>query len=432
MRHIPVLIFFVFTLASPFAAHAQRVDTLPGVATGHETESHIIAVVNDSVITSVDLDSRIHMAMLASGLPQTQEVAAHLFPQVLRSLIDEQLQMQEAKRLGISVSDDEVNQAMDRIAAENNMPGGMKAYVAAHGLSPDVLVTQLRNTLSWNKVIQRELRSRVEVGDDEVDAALARMRANAGKEEYLISEIFLAVDNPQDEDQVHQFADKLVGQIKSGGNFASIAHQFSQSTGAANGGEIGWVQEGQLATELNRAITTMAKGEISAPIRSASGFHILAMRDKRTVAVSDGGDVLLKIKQVFRPFSDSSQNTVTHEAARLHNTVLDCKNLESEVPEKFPGWRVQDMGEVKLSKAPAQILDKIRDVPEGKSSDTVITDKSAILFFVCERKVTEDTATRTAVMASIGTEKMELQARRLLRDLRRDAYLDVRLAKPGT
>lgn len=431
MNRFPILIALIGALTLlPASAMAQRVSDLPSAAPepGGPLNVRIAAVVNDNIVTTADLESRIRLSMIGAGLPETSEVAHRLMPQVLRSLIDEQLEMQEAKRLGITVPDSEVDQALDRIAQDNNIPQGMKTYVSAHGVSPDVLMIQIRDTLTWNKVIQRELRPQVDVGEDEVDAAIARMRANAGKEEYAVSEIFLAVDNPQDEEQVHQFADNLVQQLKSGTNFGAVAHQFSQSAGAAQGGDIGWVQEGQLAPELNKALMSMQKGDIAGPIRSASGFHILGLREKRTITLgSDAGDITLSLQELFHPFDAAGKDAVMQQAGQMHTAINSCSNLQNQL-EKFPGWHAQDMGEVKRDKIPGWALDKVRDLQTGQTSDALATDKGALVFVVCDRHVPEGNIDRNAIMNSIGTEKLELQARRLLRDLRRNAYLDVKLA----
>ncbi len=428
-RFLALIALLGLFLMAPSFAWAQRVDSLPPAVapSGGEMTVKIAAVVNDNIVSTVDLESRIRLAMLASGLPETPEVAHRLFPQVLRSLIDEQLQLQEAKRVGVNVTSEEVDQVLDHIAQENHIPGGMKAYVASHGLSPDVLTTQIKNTLSWNKVIQRELRPRVDIGEDEIDAAITRMKANAGKEEYAVSEIFLAVDNPQDEEQVRQFADNLVQQIKGGANFGAVARQFSQSTGAAQGGDIGWIQEGELPPELNRTLMGMQPGSIAGPIRTASGFHILGLREKRIVAGGNPAEITLNLQELFRPFDTTNKDTVLQQAQQVHNAVNGCELLPNMLTEKFPGWHAQDMGEVKRDQIPSWALDKVGDVPAGKASEALATDKGAMLFVVCERHVPEGNIDRAAVTAQIGTEKLELQSRRLMRDLRRDAYLDVKL-----
>jgi peptidyl-prolyl cis-trans isomerase SurA len=417
-------------VASP--AYAQRVTQLRGIApTATAAGTGIAAVVNDNVITTTDLENRMKLAILSSGLTDSPEVRAHLLPQILRSLIDEQLQNQEAKRLDLSVGEDEINKALDRIATDNHIPGNMKEFIASHGGSPEALIDQIRGGLLWNKVIQRELRPKVDVGDDEIDAVVERVRANAGKQEFLVSEIYLAIDNPKDEEQIHQVAENLGNQLKKGANFSAIARQFSQGAGAAQGGDIGWIGQGQLAPELNKALSNAEPGEISDPIRTTNGYHILGVRDKRTVSLGDPDKASINLTQAFRAYSPTvSKDKALQEAGHLRATVKGCADLDSVIAASFPGWKTQKLGAMNPAKAPAWLADKVRGVPSGASSQPLPTDKGAAVLFVCGRNDGGD-IDREAIMHSIGTEKLELQARRLLRDLHRSAYLDIRLGKNG-
>ncbi|MDR3448637.1 MAG: peptidylprolyl isomerase [Alphaproteobacteria bacterium] len=424
MKRIAAAVILLSLASTPvWAQRAAPGSENMGMGTG------IVAVVNDNVITSTDLAQRLKLSILSSGLPDNPEVRMHLLPQILRSLIDEQLQTQEAKRLDLSVSDAEVDAALDHIAHDNHIPGDMKDFITAHGGSPDALTAQIRDGLLWNKVVQRELRPRVEVGDDEIDAVIERIRANTGKQEYLASEIFLAVDNPKDEEQVKQLAQNLVGQLKHGANFAAVAHQFSQNAGAAQGGDIGWIQQGQLEPELDKALNAAKPGELSDPIRTANGFHILGVREKRTVSLGDPARASVNLQQAFHPYAkDAAKNTLMQQAATLRGSVKNCADLAGVLTKSYPGWATQKLGDMNLSKAPGWITDKIRNVPVGGASDPLATDKGVALLFVCGRNDGGD-IDRDAIMHSLGTEKLELQARRLLRDLRRSAYIDIRLGK---
>lgn len=435
MGRMKKILILAGLLILPVPAMAQRVSQLPSSSPSappmrHEalTGDAIAAVVNDNVITTTDLEERTRLAILSSGLPDNPDVRMHLLPQILRGLIDEQLQTQEAKRLDLSVSPAEIDQALAHIAHDNHIEGDMRAFIAQHGASPDALVAQIRNGLLWNKVVQRELRPRVEVGEDEIDAVVDRIRADAGKQEFLVSEVFLAVDNPKDEEQVRQVAENLVRQIKNGANFAAVARQFSQSAGAAQGGDIGWIQQGQLAPELNRALQVAEPGQVSDPIRTTNGFHILGVREKRTVSLGDPAKASINLTQLFHAYDGkASKDTLLPEGARLGKAVKSCADIDATL-KAFPGWKAQKMGDINLSKAPGWLAEKVRGVAAGSASEPIDTDKGAVLLFVCSRNDGGD-VDREAIMHSIGTEKLELQARRLLRDLRRAAYLDIRLGK---
>jgi peptidyl-prolyl cis-trans isomerase SurA len=430
-RCLKHLFLLLMLLVLPSTGWAQRVDQLPGAVASTSDTERIAAVVNDNVISTSDINARIKLAMLSAGLPDTAEIRMRLTPQILRGLIDEQLEMQEAKRLDVTVSKEEVDQALARIAHDNNIPGGMESYITEHGGSADALTQQIRAGLSWNKVVQRELRPNVDIGDDEVDAVIGRMKANAGKDEYLVSEIVLPVDSPKDEDQVKDFADNLVQQIKGGASFGAIARQFSQGTGAAAGGDIGWIQDGQLASELNRALVTLQPGQITDPIRSSSGYHILGVREKRVVGLGSNDDIRVNLQQAFRPLTtDTDQDKILAEANQIRTAFNGCAALQVGLEQKFPGWRWNNLGDTDLNKIPADLADKVRNLTTGQASEAIATDKGALVLFMCERHVPEIKVDREAITNSIGSEKLELQSRRLLRDLRRNAYLDVRMMAP--
>lgn len=407
-------------------AYAQRASDLP--SSDQTIASGIVAVVNESVISSTDLRARMGLAVLSAGMPDSPEVQKKLLPQVLRSLIDEQLQLQEGKKQNMSVTSEDIKKAMERLAEDNKIPGGdMPAFLRSHGITPSTLETQIKATLIWNKVIAHQVRPRIDIGDDEVEAVVQRMRANAGKQEYLISEIFLAADKPEEEEQIKALGEKLVEQIKGGIVFGAAARQFSQGLGAANGGDIGWIQLGQLSPEIDRVLPSLQPGHVAGPIRSASGYHILGIRDKRTIAVGNVKDMSVKLEQIFRPFTASVQKeALLREAAVIRQRITDCSMIADVVSKEYPLWRRQDLGEVKLDKAPSWLAEKVANIPDGHGSDVMATDKGALMVFVCGRSAPEN-INRDAIRNSIGSEKMELMARRLLRDLRKSAYLDVRL-----
>lgn len=425
-----LVLLCLLALIIPAAAHAQRIGDHPfsqTEATNGPSE-RIAVVVNDNIISTLDVRARLALALLASDLPNTPEVKQKLMPQVVRNLIDEQLQLQEGKRIDVSVSEEEIKRALDRMAQQNNVPGGdMLAFLQAHNVPPMTLKLQAKATLTWSKVVARTLRPRVDVGDDEVQAAIDRIHENAGKQEYLVSEIFLSVDNPKDEDQVKSFAEQIVARIRSGGSFGAMARQFSQGTGAANGGDIGWIQDGQLPQELNKALMSAKTGEILGPVRSTNGFHILGVREQRLVAAADPKETTLNLQQIFMSFpAGSDKESYSGEVDRATKHLNGCKNLENTIKRDYPSWRWMDLGQIKLADAPVWIADKTKGLSVGKPSEPMISDKGALVLFVCNRDA-KTNINREEILNVIGTERLEMLARRQMRDLRRAAYIDVRL-----
>jgi peptidyl-prolyl cis-trans isomerase SurA len=182
-----------------------------------------------------------------------------------------------------------------------------------------------------------------------------------------------------------------------------------------------------LTPELNHALEVAGPGQVSAPIQTANGFHILGVRSKRTISLGAPDKATLDLEQVFHSYEGTDKDALVKTASRVRTAVKSCSSLEKDIAS-FPGWKSQKLGNMTLSTAPGWLAEKVRNVAAGSSSEPLVTEKGVIVLFVCSRN--EDTGVdRDAIMHTIGTEKLELQARRLLRDLRRGAFMDIRLGK---
>ncbi len=240
------------------------------------------AVVNDEVISVFDLVMRTRLAILGSGVKDTQQTRNRISKQVLRRLIDERLQLQEATRLDITVDDAEIDEAVDGMAQQNKMT--RQKFIETlrrRGVLETSLTEQIRARLAWQAVAARRLRPSVNVSDQEVDEIVASIQATQGDLQYRVGEIFLAVENAQQEDEVVQNAGRLVEQLRSGANFSGLARQFSQSATANLGGDLGWISKVQLGDELSNALSGLKPGDFVGPVRTLSGYSILLLREQR-------------------------------------------------------------------------------------------------------------------------------------------------------
>lgn len=255
-------------------------------ATARAGEAGIAAVVNQDAISMSDLNERMKLIMASSGLPNNPDIRAKLTKQVIESLIEEQLMLQEAKRREITVTQAEIDQGFAQLAAQNKIPADKFAAMIAHsGVDISTMHRQIRAQLGWSKIIQKVMRPQVTVADADVDEYIARIAANKGKTENLVAEIFLPVDTPEQDSDVRQLAMKLVSEMRAGkAPFFKVAQQFSKAPGAPQGGNLGWMQQGQLPEELDAALATMKPQEISEAIRAATGYHILMLREQRQIS----------------------------------------------------------------------------------------------------------------------------------------------------
>ncbi len=392
----------------------------------------IAAVVNDQVVSMFDLAGRIRLTIVSSGLEDSPEIRTRLAPQILRTLIDEALEVQEAKRLNITVNSAEIEKAMARIAKQNDMTDTQFSnFLKQSGIPLSTLVAQIRAGLSWSKIVAEKIRPSIEIGDDQVQEYLDRLKASKDKPEYRLQEIFLAVDTPQQEDDVRRTAERLSEQIKRGANFTAVARQFSQSATAAVGGDLGWVEEGALEPEIQRAVDQLKVGEISAPIRTVSGFHLILLREKRQSGAAAADTSTLKIEHLFIPGPPNATPEDLTALRSLAQTVSDnaasCPDFAS-LRKQLPDAKTVIPETVTVNDLAPAIRAVASKLAVGKASEPITLNNGVFVMMICSREGASEGGLPGAedVRNRLGQEKLDLLTRRYLRDMRTAAFIDLR------
>lgn len=392
----------------------------------------IAAIVNDQVISQFDLAARTKLVVASSGLPDTPEGRRRIAPQILRILIDERLQLQEASRRNIRVSEADLSRAIATIEKNNRMPkGGFMQFLDQKGIPHQAAIEQLRATIAWQKLVDRRLRPTVTVGDEEVSEILKRILQSRGQDEARLSEILLAVDSPTEEATVRQNAQRLVDQLRRGARFDAVARQFSQGAAAAVGGDLGWIREGELDPALGKAVAALAPGEISDPVRSGAGYHILRLTDRRKFLAGDPGKTKVTLNQVFLPLppgaSEAAVETQVSLANTLRETVRDCKDMEAAAKEaRSP--RPAELGTFTLKDLSASMRRAVASLKVGQTSAPQRLGDGVMVLMVCERvDPPSNLPTRASIRRSLFSRRLETLARRYLRDLRLASIVDLRV-----
>jgi peptidyl-prolyl cis-trans isomerase SurA len=394
-------------------------------------ETRIAAVVNDDIVTLDDVAARLNLVMRSSGIPDSPQTRQRLTPQVLRALVDEKLQRQEAKRLNVTVSDEEIKEGIQRLERQNNMPpGGLDAYLTQAGISRASLIDQLTASIAWGKLVRARFAQDVIISDEEVNEAMARLKENVGQPQSRVSEIFLAVDSPGQEEEVKGLADRLIAQIRAGANFAAVAQQFSQSPSAAVGGDIGWVQANQLGELLGKAVGKMAPGEMSYPIRTGAGYYILYVVDRRTLGNANPDDTLLSLAQVVFPVAagagPAERQRAEREAQAVADTAKSCGEMAKLGSERAP-QSSSTTPELRAGDLPAELRRIVLGLKVAEPSRPLPLRGGIGVIMVCQRQEpTGGLPTRDEVTDTLGRERLDALARRYMRDLRRTAFVDIR------
>jgi len=174
----------------------------------------IAAVVNDQVISLYDVDQRVDLFFATSGIEKSPEMTERMRDQVLRSLVDEKLQMQEATRVEIQIEETEIEKRMELLAKQDNRTlDGIKEFLESKSIEENTLKAQIRAELAWNQFVRRNFGGRIKVGDPEIEEQYEKAVKAVNQTRYLVSEILLNLDNFSTEEQVRQLSGEIVRQL---------------------------------------------------------------------------------------------------------------------------------------------------------------------------------------------------------------------------
>jgi len=254
-------------------------------ASAAERLDRIVAVVNDDIVLLSELNNRTELAreqILAQGTqPPTDQI---LRKQVLERLIMDRIQLQIADRQGIRVSDQELNAALEKIAAKNQMTlAQFRAALIAEGRDYAQAREQIRQEMLLARVQQANVNRRINVSEQEIEQYLANESARDNSE-YLLSNLLIALPQNASPDIIQQAraeADELYRQLQAGASFEELAIANSDASNALSGGDLGWRASNELPEAIAAAIRPLQSGQYSSPIRTPTGFHIIYLRDKR-------------------------------------------------------------------------------------------------------------------------------------------------------
>jgi len=363
----------------------------------------IAAVVNDDIVTTYDLRQRVLFMVATTGVQRDEESIARVQQQALRNLVDEHIQLQESQKYEVEISDDD----------------------ASAGVSIETLRDQVRSEIAWQRIINGLFGSRIRISDAQIDETLNRMTANASKPNFRVAEIYIeATPDIGGMDGAMTGANAMIQQIADGAPFPLLAQQFSSSPTAAQGGDVGWVREGELRPEIDNIITEMEIGNVSTPIQVPGGVYVIALLDKK---ISET-DTLYKLKQVNFSNAETPEEieATKDKLIALRDTLKSCDTLSQDA-KAIEDLNYADMGELKSSELNEAILEKLSNTDVGALAEPIERPNGAVSIMVCDRQATgSDIPTRDQIEDRLMDQQLAQASRRHLRDLRRKATVVLR------
>ncbi|MFN7710471.1 MAG: peptidylprolyl isomerase [Holosporales bacterium] len=409
------------------------VSAFQGVAASSTADmGRAVAVVNDKIISRADLDERISLTIISSGLEDAPQVRNQLKEQVLKLMIDEILQLQIANKFEIKISDAEVEAAFDDIEHRNNMPQGeLRKLLQEKGIPLRIMREQLRAGIAWREYVRAKYGQLVQVSDEEVARKMAEQERAKAKTHYLIAELFLPVESAADEAKVKQQALQFMTDMRKGAHFSALAREFSQAPSAPQGGDIGWIPEGSLDPALEAVVKSMVPNDVSMPVRTQDGYYLLMLRGVRPAGAEAKSDTALTFAQALFPLqgqlSDEKIGAAMGRAKKLTSGVASCGHLKALAKDK-KDVEVREVNDALVSEMVPQLRDLLLGLGLNRPSEPILTDIGVIVFMVCnQEEVKPEELTLETARLMLQEEKINNQAQREIRDLRRNAHIDMRM-----
>ncbi|MEB3702542.1 Peptidylprolyl isomerase [Candidatus Bealeia paramacronuclearis] len=402
--------------------------SLDASSQGSPQKNKLAAVVNKSAITVTDLNNRVKLAALSAGLEANPEAIEKMKPQMLRTMIEEKLQLQAAKENDIKIEKDAIEKAMKSIEEGNGMkPGQLTQLLKDNNIPLKTLQDQIQAQLTWMEFVSQKYAPTLQISDWEIDQEFEKHTQNATQTQYHLAEIFLNVDSPEKEGQVQQDFERLIQQLQAGAHFSALAQQFSQSATAAKGGDMGWLSENALTDEISPAVKSMTPGDLSRPIRTAQGYILLGLIDRKMPGESQSQR--LDVLQTALPYppgaTEAQAMEVMQKLESLLKTTKSCADLDVAI--KKAGGQSARNANARLDAFPEAMRKILASLEVNNPSQPLMTESGGLAVMVCNR--TEEKAkefSKDDALHLIADKRLALLARRELRDLKRAAYIDLR------
>ena len=399
----------------------------------------IAAIVNDEMISVLDIENRLTLSIYLSKLDNNLETRRRLAPQILRNIIDDRLKLQEIRKNKIEVSQAEVINELRQWEKRAGLSIGQSTELAQRlGVDKAAIAERVEMSVGWRKLMRQLFLPTVSFSEQEIDDIIAEEISRRGQPELLVSEIFLPLNRTESAAEVKALARRLIEQIEGGAQFSDIAHNFSQSASAAVGGNLGWVRPENLAANLAQVIERLRPGEVSKPIPTLDGVYIMKVENKRAIEPfieRSNRPAAVTIHQIhieLPPSPTSDVKASVREKARgIKTQARSCAEME-DLGKKHGSSLSGSLGKIEVNKLSPLIQDAISGLRIYQASTPVEITGGFLVLMVCERdeppvkKITK-AQLREKTLNQLGTERINLAARQYLRSLRRAATIDIRL-----
>lgn len=415
-----IVVAFLFLLFN--TAHGASVDK-------------VIAIVNDDVITQIELDDRLRglrAEIKSRGADAPPEDV--LRKQLLERMINDRLQLQAADRLGIEVSEKELDAAVMTVAQNNRMTlRQLREALAQQGIPYSLFRESIRTDMLINQIFMRRIRNSVLVTEDELNNFIARGGGQADAREYDVSHILIRVPeaaSSNDVGEARRKAEEAKSRLAQGMSFAEAAATYSDAPDALEGGRLGWREPRQLPELFTEALSRIGVGQNTEVLESANGFHILHINDARGVNTTSVTQTHVR-HILMRTDEFLSDSEAQHRLDQLRERILngeDFANLARvHSDDTVSAAKGGELGWVNPGEMVPAFEDVMGKLQPGEISEPVQSPYGFHIIEVLDRRQKNmgEEATRARARAQLVAQKSDERYEQWLRRLRDESFVEI-------
>lgn len=370
--------------------------------------------INDRVVTQYELNQRIIFFEVLRAPGNLQETA-------LERLIEERLQLDAAKQLGIEVGEDEITAGMEEFAARANLTGEQFVQaIGQAGVAEETFRDFVRAGIAWRGVVRGRFGPRAQISEAEIDRALA-LSSGRGGVRVLLSEIFLAADTPERQQQAQRRAAEI-GQITTLAGFAAAARQYSAAPSAGRGGRQDWVDLANLPPAIASQVLALAPGQVTQPIPVPNAIALFQLRALEETGAPEAEAVAVEFARYFIPGGRS--DAALNEAAKIAAEVDTCDDLYGLAQGQPEDRLLRDV--LPTAEVQGDIALELARLDEGEVSTALTTSDGQNLVFLmlCGRTLALNAdVSREQVRQNLINQRLASYANGYLAELRSDAII---------
>ncbi len=419
--------------ASPALAQTDSTADGSSAAADDVVLDKIRAVVNDGVVLDSDLSSAIaFFKQQARSNRQNLPPDDVLADRVLEELINQEIRRQRARNTGISIDVSSTNRAIEQIARNNNMDTlQFRETLASQNFDYDLFRKNIEQELLLQQLIEREVQPRIRVTQQEIDDYVDAIRNDVEEQQrYRIQHILIAVPPTADSeatDAAQQRARDVLQRLRDGDDFAEVAATSSDGARALQGGDLGWRRLQELPDFLADALGSMSVGELSEPLRSANGFHVIRLADKQSGDQSQLAEVLARHIFIAGDAADTEQRL-----RQVRQQLIDGASFEALAAEISEDPNSADKGGelpwFSEGQLPAEMEDMASSLDKGDISPPFRTQFGWHLMQLLDRRTREidEETLRDQAAEALRQGKVEQEIERWSRQLRDESFVEIR------